>query len=276
MTACDTIDSMKKIFVILLSLIITAPAYGGTSVFDRGPSAERENRDAGIFKVVNVEEAFVKGDYEEVLRIGGAYLDRGPKHSEKTRCIVGRALLKLKRVDEARGHFIKITEESRDKRFLTDADIGIADSYYLEEEYRQARDYYEKAARRFPDADDMNIVYYRLGECYSKLDNETTAKEYYDKLLRLYPDSLEAKLFKGEGSEIINYSVQVGSFNKMENAEKLRGELKTKGFDSNIQTVIVEGESFYRVRVGNYSRLRDVESAAKNLKDKGYTVKVCP
>ena len=171
---------------------------------------------------------------------------------------------------------MKVLDTSENKKFLAEADIGIADSYYLDEEYRQARDYYEKAARHFPDSDNMHIVYYRLGECYSKLDNEPMAKEYYDKLRRLYPDSLEAKLIKGEGSGFITYNVQAGAFSKMENAERLRDELKEKGFDASIQTVTVEGSPFYRVRVGSYSRLSDAEDMAQNLQNKGYTVKVNP
>jgi len=282
---CDRINPMIRqihyITLILLILLIGAPVYGvpayaGTSIFDRGPSEETEERQEKIFKVTNAEEAFVKGDYEEVLRCGEAYLDRNLKHDEKVRCLVGRALLKLKRFDEARGYFMNVVENSKDKKFLAEANIGIADSYYLDEEYRQARDYYEKVARSFPDSDSLNIVYYRLGDCYSKLENDSTAKEYYDKLMRLYPDSLEAKLLKGEGSGSVTYSVQVGSFNKMENAERLSGELKAKGFDANIRTVTVDGACFYRVKVGDYSRIRDAEDMARNLQNKGYTTKVCP
>lgn len=260
----------------LFIILVAAPAYGGTSIFDRGPSAETREPEEKIFRATNAEEALVKGDYEEVLRIGKTYLDREPKRDEQIRCLIGKALLKLKRFDEARDHFLKVAENSKDKKFLAEANIGIADSYYLDGEYRQARDYYEKAARRFPDSDRLNIVYYRLGDCYSKLENAATAKEYYDKLLRLYPDSLEAKLLKGEGSGLITYSVQVGSFNRIENAEKLREELKVKGFDTSIQTVNVDGQSFFRVRIGSYSRMRDAEDMAKNLQNKGYAAKVCP
>ena len=272
---------MKKIIIFLLAIVTTVsvyavPAYAGTSVFDRGPSEEKGEPEASVFRITNAEQAFVNGDYEEVVRLGNVYFAREPKHDEEVRCLIGRALLKLKRTNEARDHFMKVLDTSENKKFLAEADIGIADSYYLDEEYRQARDYYEKAARHFPDSDSMNIVYYRLGECYSKLDNEPMAKEYYDKLRRLYPDSLEAKLIKGEGSGFITYSVQAGAFGKMENAEKLRDELKEKGFDASIQTVTVEGSPFYRVRVGSYSRLSDAEDMARNLQNKGYTVKVNP
>lgn len=273
---CDRMKDMKKIIVVLSALIIAVPAYAGTSMFDRGPSEESGEPETSVFRITNAEQAFVSGDYTEVVRLGNTYLARKPKHDEEIRCLVGRALLKLKRTDEARTHFMKILDTSENKKFLAEADIGIADSYYLDEEYRQARDYYEKAARHFPDSDNMHIVYYRLGECYSKLDNEPMAKEYYDKLRRLYPDSLEAKLIKGEGSGVMTYSVQAGAFSKMENAEKLREELKENGFDASIQTVTVEGSPFYRVRVGSYSRLSDAEDMARSLQDKGYTVKVNP
>lgn len=262
--------------ILLALIIIGAPVYGGMSIFDRGPSEESGVRESMAAKITNPEEAFVKGDYGEVVRIGKACLDRNLKHDEKMRCLVGRALLKLKRFDEARGYFINVAENSKNKRFLAEANIGTADSYYLDEEYGQARDYYEESVRHFPDSDSMNIVYYRLGECYLKLGNESVAKEYYDKLRRIYPDSLEAKLMKGEDSGFITYSVQAGAFNKIDNAEKMRDELKAKGLDASIQEVAVEGSSFYRVKVGNYSRASDAEDMARNLRNRGYTVKVNP
>ncbi|MBU4377237.1 MAG: SPOR domain-containing protein [Candidatus Omnitrophica bacterium] len=269
---------MKRIIIFLLALILivpayAVPAYAGTSVFDRGPAEEKASSRTSA---PNIEEAFVKGDYNEVVRMASSYLNYRPKNDEKIQCLMGRALLKLNRLDEGRSRFFKVAEETKDKKFQAEATIGIADSYYLDEEYRQARDYYEKVARLYPDLDNMNIVYYALGKCYSKLDNAATAKEYYDKLMRLYPNSLEAKLLKGEGTDSVTYCVQVGSFNKLENAERLRAELKSKGFDAFIQTVTVEGTYFYRVRVGKYSRIGDVEDVARNLRNKGYTTKVCP
>lgn len=269
--------SILAVLVLLIGIpAYVVPAHAGTSVFDRGPSEEKGEPEAGVFRVTNAEQAFVRGDYEEAVRLGNAYLTRPPKHDEEVRCLAGRALLKLKRTNEARDYFMKVLDTSENKKFLSEADIGMADSYYLDEEYRQARDYYEKAARHFPDSDSINIVYYRLGECYSKLGNESMAKEYYDKLCRLYPDSLEAKLIKGEGSGFMTYSVQAGAFGKMENAEKMRDELKAKGFDASIQEVTVNDSPFYRVRVGSYSCLSDAEDMARNLQNKGYAVKVNP
>lgn len=278
MAGCDKIMDMKKIAVFLLALVMAIPAYcvpvsAGVSIFDRSPAEEKRGGTAGAH---NIEEAFVKGDYYEVLRIGAACLSRRSKNEQKIQCLMGRALLKLNRFDEARGRFFKAAEGARDEKFGAEANIGVADSYYLNGEYRQARDYYEKAAKSYPGLDSMNIVYYSLGECYSKLDDAGAAKEYYDKLTRLYPDSLEAKLLKGKGSGSVTYCVQAGSFNKLDNAERLRAELKSQGFDAFIQTVMVEGSYFYRVRAGNYSRIKDAEDAARNLRNKGYTTKVCP
>src|SRR3990167_3096263 len=173
---CDKMINMRKIIIFLSAFMMAmstyaVPAYTGTSIFERRASEEkREERGIAVGEP-SAEQSFVRGDYEEALRIVKAVLSRRPKNDEKIQCLMGRALLKLNKLDEARDYFLKVAEESRDKKFLAEANIGIADSYYLDGEYRQARDYYEKVARSYPDADSMNIVYYRLGECYSKLDN---------------------------------------------------------------------------------------------------------
>lgn len=267
---------MRTVLVTVLIILIVAPcAYSGT-YFDTEPPGEKSDRARRSATLDRAEEAFIKGNYEEVVDIGSRYSGRGAKLKDEMQYLMGRALLKLARYDEARNRFSTVINYSKSDEFLDKAYIGLADSYYLEGDYNKAKEHYEKVMRYFPDSDDMSIVYYRLGECYAKIGNRTASEEFYDKLVELYPDSLEAKLLRREKSDYIPYSAQVGSFKKWNNAKKLNDELKSKGFDANIYTTVVENSRFYRVRVGQYERLADAEDMARTLRNRGYPVKIYP
>lgn len=261
------------IAAILIIEIITLPAYGGINMFERGSSPARTSKSTALKKA---EQAFIKGDYKEAVIIGDSYLASRTKLDDELQYLMGRALLKMSRFDEARNRFSRVINESKGDRFLDVAYVGLADSYYLENNYRKAKDYYEKVIQYFPDSNDVSIIYYRLGECSSKLGEKSASKEYYDKLIRFCPDSLETRLLVGEKSDFLTYSVQVGSFKRWKNAKKLCDELKTKDFDANIYTVKLGNSRFYRVRVGKYNRLSDVEDMARTLRNRGYSTKIYP
>lgn len=269
---------MKKLIPMSLAIFIigisTFPAYGG--MFDRGPSKEKS---AGISKsatLMKAEQAFLKGDYEEAVLVCNAYTSRRSKLDDELQYLMGRALLKLGRFGEARNRFSRVLNDSDNDKLLDKACIGLADSYYLEGDYKKAKSDYEKVMRYFPNSDEIHIVYYKLGECYSKLGDSAASKEYYDKLISRYPYSLEARLLGGAKTDFVTYSVQMGSFTKWSNAKKLCNELNNKGFEANIYTVLVGDRRFYRVRVGEYSRLGDAEDIARTLRNRGYSVKIYP
>jgi len=239
--------------------------------FDRRPdSAERRRTHKGS-SAVNAEKAFLKEDYESVIRY-----DAQSRFSGRLRQLVGRAFLKLGRYDEARNRFTALINHSDDEEFLDDAYLGLADSYFLEADYNKAADHYGKILRYFPDSDYLPIAYYRLGECYSRLGNDSEARKTYDKLVRLYPYSLEARLAGDAHDSYVSYSVQAGSFNKWKNAKDLCEELKGKGYEAKIHTAVIGKSRFYRVRVGSYNRIGEAEDAARKLKNAGYEVKICP
>lgn len=266
---------LGAIFIVTFIIgISTPPAYGG--MFDRGPSKEKSARTSKSAALMKAEQAFLKGNYEGVIMIYNEYGTRRSRIDDKLQYIAGRALLKLGRFGEARNRFSRILNDSDNDKLLDKAYIGLADSYCLEGDYKKAKSDYEKVMRYFRDSDDMHIVYYKLGECYSKLGDKAASKEYYDKLLELYPYSLEAKLLRGEKADFVTYSVQTGSFTKWSNAKKLCNDLNNKGFEANIYTARVGNKRFYRVRVGQYSRLGDAEDMARMLRNRGYSIKIYP
>ncbi len=66
------------------------------------------------------------------------------------------------------------------------------------------------------------------------------------------------------------FSVQVGSFQDWDNAEKLRKDLASNYDDARIVTYQDGSDTFYRVRVGQYTSVDEVMASEKQLLENGY------
>ena len=62
------------------------------------------------------------------------------------------------------------------------------------------------------------------------------------------------------------YRVQVGAFKNISNAEKLKNELSTKGYNSFITNV----NGLYKVQVGAFKNKANAQKLVNELKSKGY------
>jgi rare lipoprotein A len=69
-----------------------------------------------------------------------------------------------------------------------------------------------------------------------------------------------------------SYAIQIGSFIKRGNAERLKSELEESYEDVYISEFNMDGDIFYRVRVGNYNSMKKAYKMAEKLSYDGYTV----
>ena len=65
-----------------------------------------------------------------------------------------------------------------------------------------------------------------------------------------------------------SFGIQVGAFGKMENAQKMAGEMKQRYGFSTIREALVNGTLYYRVRAGNYASLKEAEQVREHASDR--------
>ena len=74
------------------------------------------------------------------------------------------------------------------------------------------------------------------------------------------------QLSPGKAPAAEDFSVQVGSFESSEQAERLRTNLTQKGYPARVQLSSVPGKGLrYRVRVGNYTERAAADQTAHHL-----------
>lgn len=84
-------------------------------------------------------------------------------------------------------------------------------------------------------------------------------------------DELEPRAPKSGGREpdaAVNYVLQVASFRKPEEAERLKAELALLGIESRIQTVAIDGRStWHRVHVGPFTNVQALNEIRATLRE---------
>ncbi len=66
------------------------------------------------------------------------------------------------------------------------------------------------------------------------------------------------------------YTIQIGSFRDRENAFVVRNRLDGDLDDVRVESININGDTYYRVRVGRYPQKRDAEKVASKLRRYGY------
>jgi tetratricopeptide (TPR) repeat protein len=74
-----------------------------------------------------------------------------------------------------------------------------------------------------------------------------------------------------EGNDQGNYTVQIGSFGKRENADNMVSEITGKGFSGFLSEATVGGKPLFRVKVGPFANLPEAEEVKKRLGALGYS-----
>lgn len=104
--------------------------------------------------------------------------------------------------------------------------------------------------------------------------------DFYDRLSKIEvvvpddelveDDSQTAGPERAEGPPV-QYLVQVGSFRKPADADRLKAQLTLLGFETDIAKVGTQDRGdFFRVRVGPYGGLKAMETARKRLAENGF------
>ena len=72
------------------------------------------------------------------------------------------------------------------------------------------------------------------------------------------------------------FTIQVGSFENSDNAQKLKENLEKLGFKPELSQVQKKGKNFYRIRTGRFDKKEEVLNYLSELQAKGYSGIICP
>jgi len=225
----------------------------------------------------------LNGDYKAAITEGEKLLaaSEAASHSDELYYLMGISYLKDGNFLRASDIFEIILNEFKDSSFADKAKMGLADTYFLQGDFSQARSRYEQLLSNGPRGELTAALYYRLSQVALKEGDTTAAESYLGKLRNDYPlnpelqQSIEICSLPPAGSELY-YSVQVGSFVNAGNAANLSRKLVSQGYDAYTEEIELQGKKTYRVKVGKAKTRPEAEGLAKKLASEGYPTRICP
>jgi len=187
-----------------------------------------------------------------------------------------------------------ILSQSSDPTILGEAHYELGMLYMLTEDYSQALEHLSHAVGSPSLAKEKKATsYYYLSGIYMKKGQRDEARKTLEKLIQELPgnayydmglDKLKT-IYRQEGdvSPPISYtktqgyySVQVGSYTKKDNAERVVNLLKNR-YTVSMSKIYKDQKVFWRVRVGEYSRRADASKVALAIKTReGFPAVVVP
>jgi tetratricopeptide (TPR) repeat protein len=150
---------------------------------------------------------------------------------------------------------------------------------------------YQDIQKRYPKSKVADDALFMIGQYFEAKGNLQKAQDTFVNLTHRYPDSdlaeeaqkwliknaqtpYEVKGIEKTETQLsiqnanAGYSIQVGSFESVPDAHKLRERLLKKGYPVTITHTLIEGKSFHRVRVGPFSTREEALQNGEVLKEK--------
>ena len=213
---------------------------------------------------------FLKGDYRKAIT------EADKVENNQSHYIMGLSYLKLGKPSHARKHFQFILDMYPGVNIKEETVLCIADSYFLEGDFENAVIKYTNFLKCFPSSGLGSLAYLRLGQSQRRLGCWSDAKASLSKVIKDFPYSFERKEAQKELLKEFYYYVQLGSFSRKINANKLLKSLRIKNFNAYINTIEKDNRTFYRVCIGKFQNRQDAIAAVRKLKADGYTPKIYP
>ncbi len=183
-----------------------------------------------------IEESFLKEDFGTVEGLSAQYLSGNTRTGQTDEVLYLRALalLKLGRLVEGREKLSQLERETSSAEIKTRASFSLANAYPLLEE---------------PLRTDFSVS-------------------------RPAPEAPPKPLRQFAVEESLLFSVQVGSFSKRQNAERLLNRLIRNRYDAYVSQDAAM--RLFRVRVGKLARRQEALALEERLKKGGYPTKIFP
>jgi len=152
----------------------------------------------------------------------------------------------------------------------------------------EAAKLYQNIVDNFPKSEWADDALYKLYQYYYSVGLYKTADHKLTQLKEEYPFSTyateqnlvaeEKPVVKEKPAEIkpkgtvqkfaTNFTIQVGAFSTLQNADELKAKFEKEGYPSNIFTIVSHGKKLHKVWVGEFQTYDEAKEFAAEVKEK--------
>jgi len=151
----------------------------------------------------------------------------------------------------------------------------------------EAAKMYQNIVDNFPKSEWADDALYRLHQYYYSIGLYKTAEQKMVQLREQYPFSAyareegagESKVKQEDRPSVVkskspvakygtSFTVQVGAFSTLQNAEELKAKFEREGYASNIFTIVTNGRKLHKVWVGEFQSVDEARTFTAEIRKK--------
>jgi len=119
--------------------------------------------------LAHVEKLFMEEKYDKAAEEASGLIESKARQRDELYYLKGLSEMKMSRFDDARQSFGDLMSKYPNSRRAFDANVGIGDTYYLQNNPYAAISIYNDALKKFPGDSNVKIVYDRIDQCHRKV-----------------------------------------------------------------------------------------------------------
>ncbi len=222
------------------------------------------------YSLMDVQQEYLQGNYEAAIEKARSLPEAPP-----TLYFLGLAYTKVQDYPRARYFLRKLAGRFPGSDLYEAGLIKLADTYFLEKDYPNAKKIYQKIIEKRPSLNDKALIYLRLAQIASREGQWSQKRKYLKTIKDNYsrsPEMKYVKVLEGWGDF---FTVQVGAFSDKQNAQALCAELKN-AYPAYLSEDKSESYPVYKVRVGKYNDRATAEKVSRQLLEEGYPARIYP
>jgi len=270
---------LSTVFLLFLMGAGEANAYRSPFSGGQAVKSDRSSSRGALKAFEEVQRLYLAADIHGTLSRGNAFLDRyhRSRYTDDVLHLLALTYLSQGKPSHARHalHKIKLNYPRSD---LNDqVDLALGDTYARLGVRKKAIRIWSRALTEYPRTPYGALYHERLATAYQREGQFNLARRHFETLVNSYPNSLEShKAHKVLSENELYFTIQVGSFSKRQNADKLLGGLRERGMQPYLSQRANGSRTYYRVRVGRFDSRKEAELLASRLRKKGYLTKIYP
>lgn len=181
--------------------------------------------------------------------------------------IRGMSHARLSRRAEAYADLRRAAARGEDKDVRWRAYVALGSLHYDDADWSGAVSAYTLAIPLMPPAPPLDVVLYRTGQCYQRLNRPTAALDFWHRVKTTFPRSdLAESANRALAARASEFLVQCGVFAQTRNAENLAASLRKAGFGTALRAETRSGTAVRVVYVGPFRTYSEADAALRHVR----------
>jgi TolA-binding protein len=243
--------------------------------YSKTPEGEEAQKDLGA-------RYYLSDKYDDAVQSYKDFLDRYPQSSSlsEVHYWYASSLLALDRNSEAVDEFQKVVHDAPDSSWAPKSLLGIGNAYFKMKNYGDAEKFYLKILDQYHLYEELNLVYFKLGQTYDSEQKWKEAHAAYQTLIQQYPKAFEVDEARGRLQDLEKQHPDLPHAVEAQAPEPSPTTVPQAANPAPTPVPATEPSSLkligsfpepFHVQVGVYSKMFNVNKTRKAIKKAGYS-----